>query len=126
MKIQQTDDGYSVRVRQSWINDAMMCNERGRQAIVRPEWSKPNDATILGTAVHAGIAAHLLGSPDGVKVAHNTLNELLAEPFMRTKYSDEQLHDHIIRTECCVYLTITSIVCASRNDRRSIFTNIKR
>jgi hypothetical protein len=96
MKIQQTDDGYSVRVRQSWINDAMMCNERGRQAIVRPEWSKPNDATILGTAVHAGIAAHLLGSPDGVKVAHNTLNELLAEPFMRTKYSDEQLHDHII------------------------------
>jgi hypothetical protein len=96
LKIEQNEHGYSVRVRQSWINDAMMCNERGRQAIVRPEWSKPNDATILGTAVHAGIAAHLLGSPDGVKVAHNTLNELLAEPFMRTKYSDEQLHDHII------------------------------
>lgn len=96
MKIEPIAGGWEVRVRQSWVNDATMCNERGRQAIVRPEWSRPNDATILGTAVHAGIASVLMGDADGNAVAHQTLNELLAEPFMRTKYTDEELHDHII------------------------------
>jgi len=62
--------------------------------MVRPEWSKPNDATILGTAVHAGIASILEGTGNGTTVAHEKLNELLAEPFMRTRYSDEELHDH--------------------------------
>lgn len=96
MKIQQTEDGINVRIRQSWVNDATMCNERGRQAMVRPEWSMPNDATILGTAVHAGIAHILTGNSNGVGVAHETLNELIAQPFMRAKYTDEELHDHVI------------------------------
>lgn len=96
MRVEHREHGIDVYVRQSWINDAMMCSERGRQAIVRPEWSKPNDATILGTAVHAGIASVLGGVGSGVKVAHETLNELLTQPFMRAKYSDEQLHDHVI------------------------------
>lgn len=96
MKIEQTEDGINVRVRQSWINDATMCNERGRQAMVRPEWSQPNDATILGTAVHAGIAHILSGNGNGVAVAHETLNELLTQPFMRAKYTNEELHDHVI------------------------------
>jgi len=96
MKIESIAGGHEIRVRQSWVNDAIMCNERGRQGIIRPEWSQPNDATILGTAVHAGIASVLMGDADGNAVAHQTLNELLAEPFMRTKYSDEQLHDFVI------------------------------
>lgn len=118
MKITKTDDGYSVRVRQSWINDATMCNERGRQAIVRPEWSKPNDATILGTAVHAGIAAHLEGGLSGVAVAHSTLNELLEQPFMRTKYTDEELHDHVIELmaewERNVLPSVSSVVAVEK------------
>jgi len=94
MRVEQRSDGADVYVRQSWINDAMMCAERGRQAIIRPEWSMPNDATILGTAVHAGIATILEGKGSGTKVAHETLNELIAQPFMRTKYTNEELHDH--------------------------------
>jgi len=95
MKFTYADDGsVDVYVRQSWINDAMMCNERGRQGIVRPTWSMPNDATILGTAVHAGIAAILEGTDDGVKAALAELNKLLGEPFARVKYSNEELYDH--------------------------------
>lgn len=96
MRVEKREHGIDVYVRQSWINDAMMCGERGRQAIVRPDWARPNDATILGTAVHAGIASILNGGDRGVTVAHETLNELLTQPFMRTKYSDEELHDHVI------------------------------
>lgn len=92
MRVEETADGYDVYVRQSWINDAMMCNERGRQAIIRPEWSQPNDATILGTAVHAGIAHILSGNANGHAMATETLNELLTQPFMRTKYGDDELH----------------------------------
>lgn len=95
MRVEQTDNGLNVYVRQSWIGDAMMCPERGRQGIIRSDWSMPNDATILGTAVHAGIAHILNGGSGGTTIGHETLNELLSEPFMRTKYSDEELHDHV-------------------------------
>lgn len=96
MKIEKTPQGVSVRIRQSWINDATMCNERGRQAIIRPEWSQPNDATILGTAVHAGIAHVLSNGGDGVTVAQDTLSDLLTKPFMRAKYDDDQLHAYVV------------------------------
>lgn len=96
MKTRTNEDGsIDVFVRQSWINDATMCNERGRQGIVRPEWSKPNDATILGTAVHAGIAAILEGKGEGIPTALDELNKLLDEPFMRVKYTNEQMYDHV-------------------------------
>ncbi len=96
MKIKQNEDGgLDVYVRQSWINDAIMCNERGRQGIIRPEWSMPNDATILGTAVHAGIASVLEGKGQPVKVALEELNRLLTEPFQRVKYTNEELYDHV-------------------------------
>lgn len=96
MRITEQEDGsVDVYVRQSWINDAIMCNERGRQGIIRPEWSMPNDATILGTAVHAGIASILEGKGAGVPAALAELNKLLDEPFRRVKYTNEQMYDHI-------------------------------
>lgn len=96
MKFTENEDGsVDVYVRQSWINDAIMCNERGRQGIVRPTWSMPNDATILGTAVHAGIAAVLEGKGEPVPTALAELNRLLDEPFQRTKYTNEQLYDYV-------------------------------
>lgn len=96
MKFTHNDDGsVDVYVRQSWINDAMMCNERGRQAIIRSDWSMPNDATILGTAVHAGIAAILEGKGDGIKHGLDELNKLFEEPFIRVKYSNEEMYDHV-------------------------------
>lgn len=96
MKFTEHEDGsVDVYVRQSWINDAVMCAERGRQAIVRPQWSTPNDATILGTAVHAGIASILEGKEAGVPAALAELNKLLDEPFNRVKYSNEEMYDHV-------------------------------
>jgi len=96
VKFTYHDNGdISVYVRQSWLNDAVSCNERGRQGIIRPEWSMPNDATILGTAVHAGIASVLEGKGQPVKTALAELNRLLDEPFQRVKYTNEELYDHI-------------------------------
>lgn len=91
MRIDSTDNIINVYVRQSWINDALMCNERGRQGMIRPEWSLPNDATILGTAVHAGIASVLIGGNNSVAVAKEELRNLLQEPFTRVKYDNDEL-----------------------------------
>lgn len=96
MKFSVAEDGTTdVYVRQSWINDAVMCNERGRQGIIRPDWSKPNDATILGTAVHAGIATVLEGKGEPIPAALEELKRLLDEPFQRVKYTNEELFAHV-------------------------------
>lgn len=95
MFISDLDDHLNVYVRQSWINDALMCGERGRQSILRPEWSLPNDATILGTAVHAGIAAVLVGLGKPKQVAKAELEKLLTEPFKRVKYDNDQLFGYV-------------------------------
>jgi hypothetical protein len=94
MRIEHREHGIDVYVRQSWIGDALMCNERGRNNILRPEWSMPNDATILGTAVHAGIASVLLGEGNAREVAHEELQRLLSEPFQRVKYTDHELFNY--------------------------------
>jgi len=93
MRIEENDDGsYDVFVRQSWIGDAIMCPERGRNGIVRPEWSTSNDLTILGTGVHAGIAADLeanmasggeLSMDDMVAVAEEAIEWEIANTKMR-------------------------------------------
>jgi hypothetical protein len=95
VRIDFTEKTVNVYVRQSWINDALMCNERGRQGMLRPEWSLPNDATILGTAVHAGIASVLLGGSNSVAVAKEELNSLLQEPFARVKYDNDELFSFV-------------------------------
>lgn len=94
MRIDSNDTTVNAYVRQSWIGDALMCNERGRQGMLRPEWSLPNDATILGTAVHAGIAAVLLGESSATAVARTELERLIDEPFMRVKYENYQLFEY--------------------------------
>lgn len=55
-------DGTNIYVRQSWLGDALMCLERGRNYIVKPEWRTGSDATVLGTAVHAAIESVLGGT----------------------------------------------------------------
>jgi len=60
MRIEHADNGnIDVYVRQSWIGDAVMCAERGRFGIIDEAGSLANELTILGTGVHAGIAADL-------------------------------------------------------------------
>jgi hypothetical protein len=78
----------NIYVRQSWLNDALMCPERGRFAITQPEWSSGSDATVLGTAVHAGIEHELINHNDSVaemrEIMWQTLNDTEPESFKWT------------------------------------------
>lgn len=56
------DEDGNIWFRQSWLDTAMRCNERGRLAMVRPEFDERiGDTALIGTAAHAGIAAVLDG-----------------------------------------------------------------
>lgn len=53
------DNERRVFVRQSWLNDALMCQERARLVDLYPETRRENDSAVLGTSVHKGIEAVL-------------------------------------------------------------------
>lgn len=49
-------ENRTISFRQSWLDTAFRCPERGRQAIVRPEWDElEGDSALAGTAAHAAI-----------------------------------------------------------------------
>ena len=53
------EDG-SIWFRQSWLDTATRCGERGRFAITLPEWdAATSDSALIGTAAHAAIEAVL-------------------------------------------------------------------
>lgn len=54
-------DGNKIWVRQSWLNDVMICPERARLSVVLPDWRRDSDSTIVGTSVHTGIENILNG-----------------------------------------------------------------
>ena len=60
MRIDTEDN--KVWVRQSWLNDVMICPERSRLSVTMPDWRIGSDATHVGTAVHRGIESILNGS----------------------------------------------------------------
>jgi len=68
MRIEQTDTGTRIYVRQSWLGDALMCPERARLIALHPESRKENDSAMMGTAVHAGIEAVLRGEISPVNI----------------------------------------------------------
>jgi hypothetical protein len=85
------EDG-SVWFRQSWLDTALRCGERGRQAIVRPEWDQAtSDSAAIGTAAHAGIEAvlnHEINPKDIGDYAANAAVELTrTETINWTKYT---------------------------------------
>jgi PD-(D/E)XK nuclease superfamily len=60
------DEDGAIWFRQSWLETAMRCNERGRLALVKPEFdSAIGDTALIGTAAHAAIA-EVLTANDGV------------------------------------------------------------
>jgi hypothetical protein len=84
VKQDTTPDGKSrYWVRQSWLNDVMICPERARLGIKMPDWRMGSDATHIGTSVHAGIEHILLGyEGDPYLTARNTLEKLIeTEPY---------------------------------------------
>lgn len=51
------DEEGNIWFRQSWLDTAMRCNERGRLSVVKPEFdSATGDTALIGTAAHAAIA----------------------------------------------------------------------
>jgi len=47
--------------RQSWLGDALGCNERGRRKIIQPDWDWQGDAAAAGTAAHAAVQLFIIG-----------------------------------------------------------------
>lgn len=95
----ETDDNKTVvKIRQSWLNDAMMCLERGRYGITLPEWNKGNDATVLGTSVHTAIEQVLTAqtSPvDILDVYPSILQNLIdTEDFKMMSMTHESMHGY--------------------------------
>ena len=64
MRVEQDINGRRIYVRQSWLNDALMCPERARLIAEFPESRRENDSALMGTAVHAGIEQVLNGEVD--------------------------------------------------------------
>lgn len=96
------DDDGSVWFRQSWLDTALRCGERGRQAIVRPDWDEiTSDAALIGTATHTAIEGYLNGNVDATAIgatAASAAIALTAEPVKWTKWSTpKELADHAAR-----------------------------
>jgi hypothetical protein len=81
MRIEELEDHTKVWVRQSWLNDVLICPERARLAVRLPEWRQGSDATHIGTAVHKGIEHYLGGGTvkEGYTVADTELTRLMDE-----------------------------------------------
>jgi len=72
------DTDGSIWFRQSWLETAMRCNERGRLALVQPEFAAAtSDAALIGTATHAAIAAVLTADCDPAQIGEHAHTEAL-------------------------------------------------
>lgn len=83
----------SIWFRQSWLDTAFRCPERGRQAVVKPEWdSMTSDSALIGTAVHHGIEQFLHGhidTPTQIAGEAETYLDSFTEEIKWTKYETQ-------------------------------------
>ena len=88
-----------VYVRQSWLNDMAICPERARLGITRPEFRTGSDATIIGTAIHAGIESVLDGrSPDVdgmLEVVNNEYETLETTNYKKTNIDEAKIPEYL-------------------------------
>jgi len=114
MKIETVDGIKKIWVRQSWLNDLMICPERARLGIQMPEWRQSSDATHIGTSVHSGIEHILTGNSDkdGVGVAMETLRTLIdTEPFrMNSTSSVDEMEFHVANMMATFSIEILPLV----------------
>lgn len=90
MKIDNVDN--VIYLRQSWLNDLIICPERARFKITNPEMSGPSDATIMGTAMHYGIELILKGGSPS-ELLENVLahwEELKTQPYKTTSLDPDK------------------------------------
>ena len=89
-----------IFVRQSWLNDVLICPERARLAEVNPSFKSGSDATIIGTALHAGIEQVLAGvlTPtvdEMVPYCLNAYSELAKEPHKKSNIDGDKIPSYI-------------------------------
>ena len=85
-----------IYVRQSWLNDVMLCPERARLGTLFPLSRQGSDATIIGTAVHHGIETLLTATEEPefvtlVKTSVAKYEELAKQPHKDTGITDVPL-----------------------------------
>lgn len=87
-----------VYVRQSWLNDLVICPERARFKLSKPELSGPSDATIMGTALHYGIEQVLAGAnaADMADIALAHWELLKQQPYKQTNLDPAKGEAHIL------------------------------
>jgi len=96
------DDDGAIWFRQSWLDTAFRCNERGRLAMVKPEFDVAmGDTALIGIAAHAAIAAVLSGETDldiGLYAHDHALQLCKDEEVHWTKWTlPAQLGEHARR-----------------------------
>lgn len=89
-----------VYVRQSWLGDSMLCQERGRRMIVSPEFRTTNDSAAMGTAVHAGIEAVMRGVIDPKDAHHVSVRKLdqLRDEGIKVTNTDPSTWEDLVRS----------------------------
>ena len=88
-----------VYVRQSWLKDMLLCPERARFSVTKPQFKTQNDSAAIGTAVHAGIEALLSNNcsvQDAPEVSLIKFKELEEMGVNHTNVNPESWHDHVI------------------------------
>jgi len=88
-----------IYVRQSWLNDMAICPERARMGQVRPEFRTGSDATIIGTALHAGIESVLDGRSsevaDMLEVVNNEYETLEHTNYKTTNIDPDKIPTYL-------------------------------
>lgn len=81
-----------IYLRQSWLNDVIICPERARFKIVAPHMSGASDATIMGTAVHHAIETVLAGGHPSlmVETALTHWEHLKTQPYKTTSLDPDK------------------------------------
>ena len=102
----------SIWFRQSWLDTAFRCPERGRQAIVKPEWDElTSDSALIGTAVHHGIEQFLHGNIASPTQITGEAQQFLSdynEPLKWTKY--EQFDQLAEQADVCAQGWVNDIL----------------
>ena len=84
-----------IYIRQSWLGDMTICPERARLGQIRPEFRTGSDATIIGTALHAGIESVLDGRSsevaDMLEVVNNEYETLETTNYKKTNIDPDKI-----------------------------------
>jgi len=88
-----------IYIRQSWLGDMTICPERARLGQIRPEFRTGSDATIIGTALHAGIESVLDGRSsefgDMLEVVANEYETLETTNYKKTNIDPDKIPSYL-------------------------------